>query len=67
MKRTLPLFALLALSLPLAACGGGGHGDSSSGVVGRLTGDPDDEVARDLEVLVDKALARTTSDEPIGD
>jgi hypothetical protein len=66
-KRKTTLLALLALALPLVACGGGGHGDSSDGIVGRLTGDPDDEVASDLEKLVDKALARSTSDEPIDD
>ena len=58
-----------ALLLTLAACGGSGGGgnDDSKGIVGRLTGDPDDEVARDLEKLVDKALDRGLDDAPIDD
>jgi hypothetical protein len=66
-KRFLTVFALGALALPLCACGGGGGGDSSDGIVGRLTGDPDDEVTPAIEKLVEKAVARTTSDEPIDD
>jgi len=67
MKRILTLLALGALALPLAACGGGGGHDGSQGIVGRLTGDPDDEVTRDLEKLVDRALVRTTAEDPIDD
>jgi hypothetical protein len=67
-KRFLTVLAAGALALPLVACGGGGGGgDSSDGIVGRLTGDPDDEVTSQLEKLVEKAVARTTSDEPIPD
>ena len=67
MKRFLTVLALGTLALPLAACGGGHGGDSSDGIVGRLTGDPDDEVTPTLEKLVDKATSRTTSDAPIDD
>lgn len=67
MKRFLTVCALGALALPLAACGGGHGGDSSNGIVGRLTGDPDDEVTHDLEKLVDRAVSRSTSDAPIDD
>ncbi len=69
MKRTRTLAALVFVALVVPACGGGGGGrnDSSDGIVGRLTGDPDDEVSRDLEVLVDKALQRTTAQDPIDD
>ena len=66
-KRFLTVAALGLVALPLAACGGGHGGDSSDGIVGRLTGDPDDQVTPTLEQLVEKAVARTTSDAPIDD
>ncbi|MBL9085930.1 MAG: hypothetical protein JNM10_02205 [Planctomycetia bacterium] len=68
--RTLRRLALLALaalaSLPLTACGGSGGGDGP-GIVGRLTGDPDDEVSPQLQSLVEKALDRGETDAPIDD
>ena len=68
--RTSRRIALLALavvaSLPLSACGGSGGGDGP-GIVGRLTGDPDDEVSPQLQSLVEKALDRNETDAPIDD
>ena len=69
------LTAALALTLGAVGCNNGG-GDSASGssvatvttangVVGQLTGDADDDVSPQLQDLVEDALARGDSDEPL--
>ena len=53
-----------------AGPGGGGGGSASNsgatpGIVGQLTGDPDDEVSPQLQDLVGQALARNADDDPL--
>ena len=69
---TAGLLLLLSAGL-LIGCGGSSSGGSSSaatapattGTVGQLTGDPDDEVSSDLQLLVAQAIALDESDEPL--
>jgi hypothetical protein len=62
---------IAGLAASLCACGHGGGGGTAgsnpSGIVGRLTGDPDDEVTPALEDQVFRAVKRGEDDDPIPD
>lgn len=67
MMRTICLAAFLVLTLAAAGCSdsSSGRASRSPGVVGQLTGDPDDQVSPDLQAQVVDALRRGDTDEPV--
>ena len=71
MKRTkqlsLSLIAVGLCGILSMGCGGSSSsgGGTTTGIVGQLTGDPDDQVSSSTQQLVSDALARGDTDEPL--
>ena len=69
MIRTICLASFLVLSLVTVGCSDSSRRpvptSTSPGVVGQLTGDPDDQISVGLQAQVAEALTRGDTDEPV--
>ena len=63
-RTALLVFLLIALAL-VSGCGNNTERSPGPGVVGQLTGDADDEVSAETQLLVSQAIALDENDAPL--